>query len=139
MEELPDSLVPHLAGPLKHPFGVKNGGDNSPLDLPPLTTKSGRHWCLERTRIRRCPSDHDYDVESNSEAGEAGEDPGNGGVYGPHVPAESAGEKEERGLEHHRETLDEVMQRPFLEPISFALTVSATLDHRPARIAQVPV
>ena len=31
------------------------------------------------------------------------------------------------------------MQWPFLESIAFALTVPATLDHRPARIPQVSV
>jgi hypothetical protein len=55
------------------------------------------------------------------------------------VSAEPAGEKEERRLEHHRKTLDEEVQWPFLEPIAFALTVPATLDRRPARIPQVPV
>jgi hypothetical protein len=55
------------------------------------------------------------------------------------VSAESAGEQEKRRLEHHRETLDEEVQRPLLQPITFSLAVSATLDHRPARIPQVPV
>jgi len=31
------------------------------------------------------------------------------------------------------------VERPFLEPIEFALTVATALDHRPARIAQVSV
>jgi len=31
------------------------------------------------------------------------------------------------------------MQWPFLEPITFALTISTTFDHRPARVPQVPV
>ena len=55
------------------------------------------------------------------------------------MPAESAGEEEQGDLEHHWETLDEEVQWPFLESITFALTVSATLNHRPARIPQVPV
>jgi len=55
------------------------------------------------------------------------------------VSAESTGEEEEGDLEHHWKTLDEEVQWPFLESIAFALTVSATLDHRPARIPQVPV
>ena len=55
------------------------------------------------------------------------------------MSAESTGEKEERDLEYYRETFDEEVEWPFLEPIEFALTVSATLDHRPARITQVPV
>ena len=83
-----------------------------------------------------CANDHNRDVKSDSEASE---DPGNGGVYRPHVPAQSGGKKEEGSLEHHRETLDEPVQWPFLKPIAFALTVSATLDRRPAFIAQVPV
>ena len=55
------------------------------------------------------------------------------------MPAESTGEKEEGDLEHHRETLDEEVQWPFLQPIAFALTISASLDHRPARILQVSI
>ena len=55
------------------------------------------------------------------------------------MPAETTGEKEEGGLEHHREILDEEVQWPFLQSIAFALTVSASLDHRPARILQVSV
>ena len=42
-------------------------------------------------------------------------------------------------MEHHRETLDEEVQRPFLQPITFSLAISATLNHRPARIPQVSV
>jgi hypothetical protein len=56
-----------------------------------------------------------------------------------HVFAQSTSEEEEGNLEHHRETLDEEMEGPLLESIALALTVSATLDHRPARIPQVPV
>jgi len=55
------------------------------------------------------------------------------------VSTESTGEKEEGDLEHHRETLDEEVQWPFLQPIAFTLTVSASLDHRPARILQVSI
>ena len=53
--------------------------------------------------------------------------------------AESTGKEEKDDLEHRRETLDEEVQRPFLEPIPFALMVSAALDHRSARIPQVLV
>ena len=53
-------------------------------------------------------------------------------------PGLGAGE-EEGDLEHHRETLDEQVQWPLLEPVAFALTVSAALDHRSARIPQGPV
>jgi len=55
------------------------------------------------------------------------------------VTAESAGEEEEGDLEHQWKTLDEEVQWPFLESITFALAVTTTLDHRPARIPQVPV
>ena len=55
------------------------------------------------------------------------------------MSAESAGEEEEGDLEHHWKTLDEEVQWPFLQSIAFALTVSATLDHRPARIPQVSI
>jgi len=76
-----------------------------------------------RSRLRR-----KYD----SEASQADEGTCNGGTDGPHASAETAGEKEEGGLEHHWKTLDEEVQWPSLEPIAFSLTVSATLDHRPA-------
>jgi len=55
------------------------------------------------------------------------------------VSTETGGEKEEGDLEHHRGTLDEEVQWPFLQPIAFALTISASLDHRPARILQVSI
>ena len=55
------------------------------------------------------------------------------------MSTESTGKKEEGDLEHHRKALDEEVQWPFLEPIAFALTVAATLDHRPARVPQVPI
>ena len=61
------------------------------------------------------------------------------GVDRPHVSAESAGEQEEGHLEHHRETFDEVVQRPLLQPITLSLTVSTTLNHRPPGIPQVTV
>ena len=84
---------------------------------------------MEWTRIRRHPSDHDRDEKYDSKASETDEGECNGGVDGPHVPAESTGEQEEGHLEHHRETLDEELQWPFLQPITFSLAVSATLDH----------
>jgi len=55
------------------------------------------------------------------------------------VSTETTGEEEECDLEHHRKTLDEEVQWPFLEPIAFTLTVSTSLDHRPARIPQVSI
>ena len=55
------------------------------------------------------------------------------------MSTESACEKEEGGLKHQWKTLDEEVKRRFLEPIEFALTVSATIFHRPARIPQVPI
>ena len=52
------------------------------------------------------------------------------------MPAKSAGE-EESDLEHHRKSLDEQVERPFLEPIKFALRVSTTPDRRFTRMSQV--
>ena len=53
--------------------------------------------------------------------------------------AQSTGEEEEGDLEHDQETLDEEVEGPFLESVALALTVSATLDHRPTGMSQVPV
>jgi len=53
--------------------------------------------------------------------------------------AQSASKEKEGNLEHERETLNEEMEGPLLESIAFALTITATLDHRPASIPQVPV
>ena len=55
------------------------------------------------------------------------------------MATETTGEKEEGDLEHHRQTLDEEVQWPFLQSIAFALTVSASLDNRPTRILQVSI
>jgi len=94
---------------------------------------------LERTFIRRCSGDHDCDVKDEPDGGEADDDAPNGGGNRQHVFAKSTGEKEEGNLEHYLKTLDEEVEWPFLQPIAFALTVSATLDHRPARVPQVPI
>ena len=53
--------------------------------------------------------------------------------------AQPTGEEEEGGLEHKRETLDEEVEGPFLQSVELALTVSATFDHRPTGMSQVPV
>ena len=53
--------------------------------------------------------------------------------------AQSTGEEEEGDLEHDQETLDEEVEGPFLESVALALTVPATLDHRPTRMPQVAV
>ena len=52
---------------------------------------------------------------------------------------ESECEEEEGDLEYDRKALDEEVEMPLLESIAFTLTVSTTLDHRPARIPQVAV
>ena len=53
--------------------------------------------------------------------------------------AQSASEEKERNLKHDWENLDEEMEGPPFESIMLSLTVSATLDHRPTCIPQVPV
>ena len=55
------------------------------------------------------------------------------------MSTESAGEQEEGGLEHQRKALDERVERPFLQPVAFALPVAAALDYRATRIAQVSI
>ena len=55
------------------------------------------------------------------------------------MSTETAGEEEEGDLEHQRKALDEGVERPFLEPVAFALPVAAALDHRATRIAQVSI
>ena len=56
------------------------------------------------TRIRWRASCHGRGVKTNSKTSEAGQGVCDGGIDGLHVPAESAGEKEEGGLEHHQMT-----------------------------------
>jgi len=55
------------------------------------------------------------------------------------VLAQSAGEEEERSLEHEREALDEEMEGPLLQPIALPLTICAALDRRAAGIPEVTV
>jgi len=55
------------------------------------------------------------------------------------VPAKSGSEEEEGCLEHERKTLDKEVEGPLLESIALALTISAPLDCRPARVPQVAV
>ena len=105
----------------------------------PYTAQTRRYWCLEWTLVRRCPNDHNHKVEQNPEHSEGNEDACNGGIDGCHVLAQSAGEEEERSLEHDWEALDEEMQGPLLQSIALPLTVCATLDHRPAGIPEVSV
>ena len=114
-------------------------GDYPTLNLLSQIAKGNGCWRLEWTRIRRHPSDHNRDVKPNSETSQANEGVCDRRVDGPHVSAQTAGEKKEGRLEHHGKTLDEEVQRPLLQPIELALTVPAALDHRPARISQVSV
>jgi len=55
------------------------------------------------------------------------------------VSAESTSKEEEGHLKHDRKALNEEVEWPLLESITFVLTVSTTLDHRPTRIPQVTV
>ena len=55
------------------------------------------------------------------------------------MSAEPTGQEEEGYLEHDRKAFDEEVEWPFLESITLALMVSASLNHRPARMLQVPV
>ena len=105
----------------------------------PYSAKSGGYRCLEWALIRRRPDNYNSKVEGNSKDGEGDENAGHGGVDGRHVFAQSTGEEEEGDLEHKRETLDEEVEGPFLQSVALALTVSATLDHRPTGMSQVPV
>jgi len=89
------------------PFEAKNRGDDLAPDLLPHTAKSSGCWRLEWTCIRRCASDHNSEVEYSSEASETDKGVRDGGADGPHVSAESTGEKEEGDLEHHWKALNE--------------------------------
>ena len=105
----------------------------------PYATKSSGYWSLEWALVRGRANDYNPEVECNSKDSEGDENSSHWGVDGRHVFAQSTREEEESGLEHDRETLDEEVEGPFLQPVALALTVSATLDHRPARMPQVPV
>ena len=107
MEERSDALVPHPVDPREHPFAVNNEKRNSMPKLLPWAMKSNRCWCLERACVRRHPSNHNSDVEQNSEAGEGDQGVCDRGIDGPHVSTQSAGEEEEGNLQHNWETLDE--------------------------------
>ena len=102
----------------------------------PLPRAAQNDGCrrLEWTLVRRRASDNNDDVDQGSDHGENDKDGSNRMVDGPHVFVEPECEKEEGNLEHYCEALDEEMETPLLESIAFALTVSATFDHRPACI-----
>ena len=105
----------------------------------PYATQSRGYWSLEWAFVRRSANNHDPEVEHNSEDSESDEDTRHRGIDGRHVFAQAAGEEEKGSLEHDREALDEEVEGPLLEPIALALAVTATLDHRPARVPQVSV
>ena len=116
----------------------KEGGrDEARPDPLPQTTQRDRCWCFERTVVRKCTSDDDSDVKHNSKTGEGDEGICDGSVDGCHVLTNTAGEEEESDLENDGKAFD--VEWPFLEPIALALTVSTTLDHKPASVPQVPV
>ena len=115
------------------------GGSDVGFSCLPYAAESNGYRRLEWTLIRRCPNNDYPKVEQDSEHSEGDEDTCNGGVDGCHVFAQSASEEEERNLEHDRETLDEEMEGPLLQSITLPLTVSATLDRRPACVPQIPV
>ena len=148
VEDLTLNDPPQMAQSGQHwqPYQICTGGKNRMkcdsyvgFSCLPYAAKGNGYRCLEWTLVRRCTNNHNPNIEQDSEYSEGDEDTGDGGIDGSHVFAQSTGEEEERDLEHHRETLDEEVEGPLLEPIALPLTVSATLDHRPASIPQVPV
>ena len=98
-------------------------------DLRPQATQPGGSWRLKRTIVRRCARDDNSDVKQSSEYSQADQDTCDGDIDGRHISAEPGGEEEQCDLEHDGETFDEQVEWPFLEPVAFALTVSATVDH----------
>ena len=92
---------------------------------------------MEWTCIRRYASDHNCDVKCDSEASESDEGECDR-VNGPHVSAETAGEKGEGNLEHHRGTRRRNVMTISRIHRSYVAT-SASLDRRPIQIAQVSV
>ena len=94
---------------------------------------------MERTIICRSTGDDDPDVKKDSKTSKGNEGVRDGVVDGRHVSAKATGEEEESDLKHNRKTLYKQVERPFLEPIAFALTVSTTLDHRTSSMPQVSV
>ena len=101
----------------------------------PYAAESNGYRRLEWTLIRGCPNSDYSKVEQDSKHCEGDEDTCNRGIDGCHVLAQSTSEEEERDLEHNRETLDEEMEGPLLQSIALPLTVSATLNRRPASIS----
>jgi len=117
---------------------MESGGDARFSCLPYASHTNG-YWRLEWTLVRRCPNDHNPKVEQNPKHSEGDEDTCNGGIDRCHVFAQPASKEEECDLQHDRETLDEEMEGPLLQPIALPLTVSAPLDRRPPGIPEVPV
>ena len=109
------------------------------LDPSPQSTQSSGGWRLKRTLVRGHSRNDDSQVEQNPKYSKRDEDPRNDIVNGCHVSTQPAGEEEESDLEHHRKSFDEQVERPFLESCVLSLTVSTTLDHRPARVPHVSV
>jgi len=115
------------------------GGDDVRFSCLPYAAESNGYQGLKWTLVRSCPNNNYPKVEQDSEHSEGYEDTCNGGVDGCHVLAQSTSEEEEGNLEHDWETLDEEMEGPLPRSIALPLTVSATLDRRPACVPQIPV
>ena len=105
----------------------------------PYAVQSSGYRCLEWTLIRGCTNNHNPEVEHDSKNSEGDEDTSDGGIDGRQVFAQSASEEEKGSLEHDRETFNEEMEGPLLEPITFALPISTSLNRRPACMPQVSV
>ena len=45
------------------------------------------------------------------------------------MSTKATSKEEEGNLEHHWKTLNKEVEGPFLEPITFALTITTTLNH----------
>ena len=82
---------------------------------------------LERTIIRDRRSDHDENVERQSDGGDVNDDGSDGQIDRPKVPRESVSEEEQGRLEHKRKALHDEVELPGDHSDELALTVSEPL------------
>ena len=83
---------------------------------------------MERTVVRDRRSDHDEDVERQSDGGDSNNDRGDRQVDGPKVPREGIPEEKQSGLEHKGKALHDEVEFPRDHSAEFALTASTFVD-----------
>ena len=87
-----------------------------------------RYRCLEWARLPDCRSEHDEQVEEDTENCEGGDDDRDGPTEVPHISSQGVSEKEKRCLHDKGEALHDEFKTPSDHPPHPELPVAAAVN-----------